>query len=94
MPNERKKTERSKEEEALAKNREMKKKQQALFDLLRNVSIRLPMLIFGSAQEFDESIKLADFIDIVDDVFLEKFMPKEVDKELFRQLLVYFMTKM
>ena len=86
-----KKTERSKEEEeVLAKEREMKKKQQALFDLLRNVSIRLPMLIFGSAQEFDESIKLADFINIVDDVSWKEFMPKEVDKELFRKLLVFY----
>jgi len=78
------------EEEALAKEREMKKKQQALFDLLRNISIRLPMLIFGSAQEFDESIKLADFIDIVDDVSWKEFMPKEVDKALFRKLLVFY----
>ena len=85
------KTERSKEEEeALAKEREMKKKQQALFDLLRNISIRLPMLIFGSAQEFDDSIKLADFIDIVDDVSWKEFMPKDVDKELFRKLLVFY----
>ena len=85
------KTERTKEEEeALAKEREMKKRQQALFDLLRNVSIRLPMLIFGSAQEFDESIKLADFIDIVDDVSWKEFMPKDVDKELFRKLLVFY----
>ena len=78
------------EEEALAKERAMKKKQQALFDLLRNVSIRLPMLIFGSAQEFDESIKLADFIDTVDDVSWREFMPKDVDKELFRKLLVFY----
>ena len=85
------KTERTpEEEEALEKEREMKKKQQALFDLLRNVSIRLPMLIFGSAEEFDESIKLADFIDIVDDVSWKEFMPKEVDKDLFRKLLVFY----
>ena len=85
------KTERTPEEEkALAKEREMKKKQQALFDLLRNVSIRLPMLIFGSAQEFDESIKLANFINIVDDVSWKEFMPKDVDKELFRKLLVFY----
>ncbi len=85
------KTERTKEEEeALAKEREMKKKQQALFDLLRNVSIRLPLLIFGSSQEFDESIKLIDFIDIVDDISWKEFMPKEVDKELFRKLLVFY----
>ena len=86
-----KKTDRTLEEQAaLDKEREQKKKQQALFDLLRNVSIRLPMLIFGSAQEFDESIKLADFIDIVDDVSWKEFMPKEVDKELFRKLLVFY----
>lgn len=85
------KTERTpEEEEALAKEREMKKKQQVLFDLLRNVSIRLPMLIFGSAEEFDESIKLADFIDIVDDVSWKEFMPADVDKELFRKLLVFY----
>ena len=78
------------EEEALAKEREMKKKQQALFDLLRNVSIRLPMLIFGSAHEFDESIKLTDFIDIVDDVSWKEFMPQDVDKALFRKLLVFY----
>ena len=86
-----KKTDRTPEEQAaLDKEREQRKKQQALFDLLRNISIRLPMLIFGSAEEFDESIKLADFIDIVDDVSWKEFMPKEVDKELFRKLLVFY----
>ena len=86
-----KKTDRTLEEQAaLDKEREQKKMRQTLFDLLRNVSIRLPMLIFGSAQEFDESIKLADFIDIVDDVSWKEFMPKEVDKELFRKLLVFY----
>ena len=86
----RKKERTPEEEEALAKEREMKRKQRALFDLLRNVSIRLPMLIFGSAEEFNESIKLADFIDVVDDVSWKEFMPKEVDKALFRKLLVFY----
>lgn len=85
------KNERTQEEkEALAKEREMKKKQQALFDLLRNVSIRLPMLIFGSATEFDDSVNLEDFIRIVDDASWKEFMPKEVDKEFFRKLLVFY----
>ncbi len=78
------------EEEALAKEREMKRKQQALFDLLRNVSIRLPLLIYGSATEFDESIHLEDFIQIADDASWKEFMPKEVDKEFFRKLLVFY----
>ena len=78
------------EKEALEKEREMKKKQQALFDLLRNVSIRLPLLIYGSATEFDDSIHLEDFIRIVDDASWKEFMPKEVDKDFFRKLLVFY----
>ena len=40
----------------------MKKKQQGLFDLLRNISIRLPLLIYGTATEFNESIRLEKFV--------------------------------
>ena len=75
---------------ALEKEREMKKKQQALFDLLRNISIRLPLLIYGTAADFDESIHLDKFISIVDDASWTEFMPKEVDKELFKKLLVFY----
>ena len=85
------KRERTTEEiEALEKEREMRKKQQGLFDLLRNVSIRLPLLIYGTATEFDESIKLENFISLVDEASWKEFMPKEVDKELFRKLLVFY----
>lgn len=85
------KRERTPEEiEALEKEREMRKKQQALFDLLRNISIRLPLLIYGTATEFDESIRLENFISIVDEASWKEFMPKEVDKELFRKLLVFY----
>ncbi len=78
------------EQAALDKEREMKKKQHALFDLLRNVSIRLPLLIFGTATDFDESIRLAEFVDKVDAASWQEFMPKEVDKALFLKLLVFY----
>lgn len=78
------------EQAALDKERERKKEQQALFDLLRNVSIRLPLLIFGTAADFDESIQLAEFVDKVDEASWLEFMPKEVDKELFLKLLVFY----
>lgn len=78
------------EKAALEKEKEMRKKQQGLFDLLRNISIRLPLLIYGSATEFDESIRLTEFVNIVDDASWAEFMPKEVDKELFLKLLVFY----
>ena len=85
------KKERTPEEiEALEKEREMKKKQVALFDLLRNISIRLPLLIYGTATDFDETIHLEEFINIVDDESWQVFMPKEVDKDLFKKLLVFY----
>lgn len=85
------KKDRTKEEkEALEKEREMKKKQKSLFDLLRNISIRLPLLIYGTATDFDESVKLEDFIEIVDDASWKEFMPQDVDKSLFRKLLVFY----
>ena len=85
------KKERTKEElEALEKERQQKKQQQALFALLRNVSIRLPLLIYGTAKDFDESIRLEQFIDIVDDESWKIFMPEDVDKSLFRKMLVFY----
>ena len=85
------KRERTPEEQAaLNKEKAMKKQQQSLFDLLRNVSIRLPLLIFGTAADFDESIRLAEFVDKVDAASWQEFMPKEVDKNLFLKLLVFY----
>lgn len=78
------------EQTALDREKEMKKQQQALFDLLRNVSIRLPLLIFGTATDFDESVRLAKFVDKVDAASWQEFMPKEVDKQLFLKLLVFY----
>jgi len=47
-------------------------------------------LVYGTATDFDESIRLSDFITIVDEASWKEFMPKEVDKELFRKLFVFY----
>ena len=97
---ERKKIERAKkkpkreltdEEKALfEKEREEKKEQQKLFDLLRAVSIRLPLLFYGADADITEIIKLKDFVDIVDDESWEEFMPKGLRKELFIDISRYY----
>ena len=85
------KRERTREEqELLAKEREQRKEQQGLFDLLRNISIRLPLLIFGTATDFNEAVRLEEFVDKVDDQSWKEFMPEKVDKKLFLQLLVFY----
>ncbi len=78
------------DEEAIKKEKELKKEQEKVIRLLRAVSIRLPMLIYGARVEIDEDIRMEDFIDIVDDESWLEFMPENVTKELFKKLLKYY----
>lgn len=83
--------ERSKEEEELLKKqKELKKEQEKVLQLLRAVSIRLPMLIYGVRVDLEKVIHMADFVDLVDDESWEEFMPRNVTKGLFRKLLKYY----
>lgn len=78
------------EKALLEKERAEKKEQQKLFDLLRAVSIRLPLLFYGADADITEIIKLKDFVDIVDDESWEEFMPKGLRKELFLDISRYY----
>lgn len=85
------KRERTKEDDDLLKKlQEQKKEREKVIRLLRNVSIRLPLLIYGAKVDLTESIKMTDFITLVDEESWQKFMPKTVDKPLFRKMLKYY----
>lgn len=85
------KRERTKEDDDLLKKlQEQKKEREKVIRLLRNVSIRLPLLIYGAKVDLTESIKMADFITLVDEESWQEFMPKTVDKPLFLKLLKYY----
>lgn len=82
---------RSTEEKVLLdKQKELKKEQEKVLCLLRAVSIRLPMLIYGARVDLNEHIRMEDFVDIVDNESWDEFMPNNVDKGLFKQLLKYY----
>ena len=78
------------EEELLKKEKEVKKEQEKVIRLLRAVSIRLPMLIYGADVDIDDDIRMADFVDLVDNESWMEFMPQNVTKDIFRQLLKYY----
>lgn len=85
------KRERSKEDDDLLKKlQDQRKEREKVIRLLRNVSIRLPLLIYGAKVDLTEEIHMADFIDLVDPESWQEFMPKTVDKPLFRKLLKYY----
>lgn len=85
------KKQRTKAEEALLeKERQQRKEREKVIQLLRNISIRLPLLIYGAAVDLTESIHMRDFISLVDDESWTEFMPKDVSKDLFRRLLKFY----
>ena len=75
---------------------ERKKKKQAkearkkAIDILRGVSIRMPLMIYGADVPIDEDIDIDSFVDIVDDESWKEFMPSGVTKEIFSEFTKYY----
>lgn len=78
------------EKAALEKLKEQRKQRQTFLALLRNISIRLPLLIFGADVPLTENITMEDFVNIVDDESWQEFLPSDVTKDLFRRSIKYF----
>lgn len=73
--------------EALKKQREEKNKAESI---LRGVSVRMPLLIFGADVPFTEDITIERFVELVDDESWNEFMPKGVTKRLFKKFIKYY----
>lgn len=79
-----------KEKEALEKFKEAQKNRKAMISILRGVSIRIPMMIYGMAVDLDEDITIDRFIKAVDDQSWQEFMPKGFTKGMFRDIVKYY----
>ncbi|URW71693.1 Eco57I restriction-modification methylase domain-containing protein [Lactobacillus kefiranofaciens subsp. kefirgranum] len=83
--------ERTKEEqEALDKVKQLKKQRRTMISILRGISIRIPMMIYGMDIKFDEDVSIKKFVNNIDDVSWKEFMPKGITKELFNQFVKYY----
>ena len=69
------------------KNRDNAQKARSI---LRGISIRIPLLIYGADVKDDEEITRDNFVDIIDDVSWEEFMPKGVTKDIYRKFKKYY----
>lgn len=58
--------------------------------ILRAISIRIPMLIYGADVPSDKVINLIEFIDLVDDESWNEFMPLGVTKKIFKDFIPYY----
>ncbi len=87
-----KKKELTPEEKArLEELRAMSNQRRNAISILRGISIRMPLLIYG-AELKDESqeITINNFASLIDDQSWEEFMPKGVDKEKFEKFKKYY----
>lgn len=85
------KKELSPEEKArLEELKQLKKLRNDAISILRGISIRMPLLIYGAEIPYEEEITLDKFVDMVDDSSWEEFMPFGVTKEKFREFQKYY----
>ena len=83
------KTEEEKEREAEQKQR--RKNRDTAISILRGISIRLPLMIYGAnIDDEKQTVTIDNFPSLVDDLSWEEFMPKGVSKETFNQFNKYY----
>lgn len=83
------------EEERQKKLEEARKNRETAISILRGISIRMPLLIYGAdlQKKLDGSevdITIDNFTDIVDDLSWKEFMPAGVTKEMFDKFKKYY----
>ncbi|MBT8933668.1 Eco57I restriction-modification methylase domain-containing protein [Lactobacillus delbrueckii subsp. bulgaricus] len=78
------------EQEAIDKVNALKRQRRALISILRGISIRIPMMIYGMDIDFDEDVSIQQFMNRVDDVSWKEFMPAGVTKEMFKEFIPYY----
>lgn len=85
------KAQRTPEEEALlAELKEKKKQRRDAITVLRAISIRMPLLIYGADIDINEDVTMEDLVELVDDSSWEEFMPDGVDKDQFKKFIKYY----
>ena len=81
-------------EEEKQRLEELKKKREnreAAISILRGISIRMPLLIYGAeVSNENEEITIDNFSSLVDEQSWEEFMPKGVTKEKFESIKKYY----
>ena len=84
--------ERTPEEQArLEELKAMSNQRRNAISILRGISIRMPLLIYGAElKSEEEEITINNFASLIDDQSWEEFMPKGVDKERFEKFKKYY----
>lgn len=84
------KTKTQEELELAKKKREAKEARKKAIAILRGISIRMPLMIYGADVPIDEDIDIDKFVDLVDEKSWKEFMPSGVTKKIFSEFTKYY----
>lgn len=79
------------EKELLERKKEKKKQKDTAISILRGISIRMPLMIYGAEMtNEDEELNIENFTNLVDAQSWSEFMPKGVSKQKFNSLKKFY----
>jgi hypothetical protein len=79
------------EKELLERKKQKKKQKESAISILRGISIRMPLMIYGAElQNEDEELSIDNFAMLVDQQSWLEFMPKGVTKQKFNAFKKYY----
>src|SRR5699024_9740454 len=85
------KRERTEEEKAaIEAEQKLRKERNNMIAILRGISIRIPLMIYGMDLDLDKDITIDDFVDLVDPVSWKEFMPKRITKKDFMNFKKFY----
>lgn len=80
----------SEEQAAIDEMNRLKKQRSTMISILRGISIRIPMMIYGAKIDSEEEITILNFDSLIDELSWKEFMPNGVTKELWRKFIKYY----
>ncbi len=93
---EKKKLEKSKkplseeEKKRLEELKEKRKNRDAAISILRAISIRMPLMVYGMNKDISEDITIDNFAENIDESSWKEFMPAGVEKKIFKNFSKYY----
>ena len=78
------------EKKRLEQLKKAKEERGKAIKILRAISIRIPMLIYGMGEDFDTDITIDKFVDNIDGTSWAEFMPQGVTKAVFNKFKKYY----
>lgn len=74
----------------LQRIKQAKENRRRAINILRGISIRMPLIIYGADVPIEEDIDIDHFIDIIDNESWKEFMPSGVTKKIFKEFTKYY----